>query len=538
MRRLAALLLLLALLSQTAGAYNLTHFGRGGRELRMAAATAASTSFDFALVLDAPWTWAQIAAFANNIQLYTGNVSAETGVACDGCALTSVIQNVRTTALALDCLFDASVTTEADRTAFVRALGLVSGMMQTAATTTASLLVEPNAPFHLVGEQINLGPELWHLDRLDVHARAYDRTYHYPTTATDTIVYVIDTGVYGDHPEFVPAGRAQTVANTVDASALTDCHGHGTHVSSLIAGVSVGVAKLATVRAIKALDCSGSGSAYSVVAALLIVEEECLAHPADAYVINFSLNGPGSTAVDSVLARLINECHICAAVAAGNSGMDACATSPARVAAALTISATDVNDATPSWSNYGSCVDMAAPGVAIRAAFPPDAYQVWSGTSMAAPLVAGSCALLVAQMAAAGVPSAAPTTPTPDGNAGIRAMATLLARATVVGGAPKPVLYSNILATAENQFGALVPSPVPTPIVTPSSPPPPPSPSSTPAPPSPSTPTPPPPAPTPTPPAVLLAPPSQRSGSDGTETRASPVGWFLILLTFIVFVSL
>ncbi|WP_173077608.1 S8 family serine peptidase [Phytohabitans rumicis] len=234
-------------------------------------------------------------------------------------------------------------------------------------------------------------PPSWGLDRLDQTWTPYNKLYTYPNTATNVHAYVIDTGVRISHTEF--GGRASYGIDTVDGDAVADdCNGHGTHVAGTIGGTNVGVAKGVQLVAVRVLDCTGSGTLDGVIAGVDWVTANAV-KPA---VANMSLGGGASTALDDAVQASIAS-GITYAVAAGNDADDACFYSPARVPAAITVGATDEFDFTTSFSNFGQCLDINAPGANITsAAISSDTARVaYSGTSMASPHVAGAAALLL-----------------------------------------------------------------------------------------------------------------------------------------------
>ncbi|GGR57779.1 S8 family peptidase [Streptomyces roseolus] len=242
----------------------------------------------------------------------------------------------------------------------------------------------------------------WGLDRIDQAALPLSGTYTYPDSAgAGVTAYVIDTGVRVSHGEL--AGRAVDGYDAVEGDNVAqDGNGHGTHVATTLAGSTYGVAKAAKVVAVRVLDANGSGTTAGVVAGIDWVTAH---HPAGApAVANLSLGGGASTTLDNAVKRSIAD-GVTYAVAAGNSGVNARNSSPARVTEALTVGATDSADAKASWSNYGAVLDLFAPGVSIKAGWHTGdtATHTISGTSMATPHVAGAAAVYLA-----GHPSATP----------------------------------------------------------------------------------------------------------------------------------
>ncbi|GIJ28897.1 hypothetical protein Vqi01_40590 [Micromonospora qiuiae] len=229
----------------------------------------------------------------------------------------------------------------------------------------------------------------WGLDRIDQRNRPLSNSFTYPNTASNVRAYIIDTGIRTTHNDF--GGRATWGTNTVDSN-NTDCNGHGTHVAGTVGGNTYGVAKQVRLVAVKVLNCSGSGSTTGVINGVNWVTANAV-KPA---VANMSLGGGASTALDNAVANSINS-GITYALAAGNSNANACNTSPARTPAALTVGSTTSTDARSSFSNYGTCLDLFAPGSSITAAWHTSntATNTISGTSMASPHVAGAAALVL-----------------------------------------------------------------------------------------------------------------------------------------------
>jgi subtilisin family serine protease len=238
-----------------------------------------------------------------------------------------------------------------------------------------------------------VGPPSWGLDRIDQLNRPLSGTYEYPSTADSVTVYVIDTGVRLTHTDF--GGRARSGYDFVDGDDdASDCAGHGTHVAGTVGGATYGVAKGVQLVSVRVLDCAGYGSYSDVIAGVEWVTRNAT-RPA---VANMSLGGPADDAVDQAV-RMSVATGVTYALAAGNAATDACGVSPARTAEAITVGATDSTDNRASFSNYGSCVDLYAPGVAITSAgvSGDSASAVMSGTSMATPHVAGAAALVLAE---------------------------------------------------------------------------------------------------------------------------------------------
>ncbi|MFF3211169.1 S8 family peptidase [Streptomyces sp. NPDC002886] len=250
-------------------------------------------------------------------------------------------------------------------------------------------------------------PAPWSLDRLDQSELPLDGSYTYPAKAEGITAYIVDTGINTLHQEF--GGRARWGANAVFMEGATDCNGHGTHVAGTVGGATYGVAKGVSLVAVKVADCRGDATLSAITRGIDWMVKDALKSPATPAVANMSLGGGYSFALNRAVTRAIAS-GITFAVAAGNSAENACTGSPAGVPQALTVGATDALDRRASFSNHGACVDLSAPGVAVTSAWKGSttATARASGTSMAAPHVAGAAALVLARGLAAGGPRRTP----------------------------------------------------------------------------------------------------------------------------------
>ena len=251
--------------------------------------------------------------------------------------------------------------------------------------------VERNAPVHALVSQSSAP---WGLDRIDQRTLPLSTTYNYTATGAGVTAYIVDTGIRYTHTQF--GGRAVFGFDSFGGTGA-DCHGHGTHVAGTVGGATYGVAKSVNLIGVRVLDCAGNGTNAGVIAGVdWVTAHHAAGAPA---VANMSLGGAASAALDAAVANSIAD-GVTYAVAAGNGnifgiGVNACNSSPARVPAALTISATDSNDRKAAFANYGDCVDWFAPGVSILSAWSTSntATNTISGTSMATPHTAGVVAL-------------------------------------------------------------------------------------------------------------------------------------------------
>ena len=222
----------------------------------------------------------------------------------------------------------------------------------------------------------------WGIDRIDQRNLPLSGTYTYTSTGAGVRAYIIDTGIRTTHTQF--GTRASTVYGG------SDCHGHGTHVAGTVGGSTYGVAKGALLRAVKVLNCSGSGTTSGIIAGIDWVRVNHI-KPA---VANMSLGGGFSSSLNTATNNLANA-GVFIAVAAGNNNGNACNNSPASAANATTVMSSTSTDAKSSFSNWGSCAHLYAPGSSITSAWwtSNTATNTISGTSMASPHVAGVAAL-------------------------------------------------------------------------------------------------------------------------------------------------
>jgi subtilisin family serine protease len=281
-----------------------------------------------------------------------------------------------------------------------------------------------------------LNPQSWGIDRIDQRNLPLSASYTYSATGSGVKAYIIDTGIRFTHTQF--GGRATTGIDEVDGGAADDCNGHGTHVAGTVGGSSIGVAPGVSLVAVRVLDCSGSGATSGVIAGVdWVTGNHVAGQPA---VANMSLGGGAYAPLDTAVQNAIND-GVTFAVAAGNGNtggvrQNACNYSPARVGAALTVGATNSSDQAASFSNYGTCVDLLAPGVQILSSWytSDTAGAYLDGTSMASPHVAGVAALYLQ-----GNPGASPATV----SAAITGNATSGVVSNVGTGTPNRLLFTN-----------------------------------------------------------------------------------------------
>jgi subtilisin family serine protease len=225
----------------------------------------------------------------------------------------------------------------------------------------------------------------WGLDRISQRSLPLSGTYTYQGTGSGVRAYVIDTGIQADHSEF--GSRARSVYDAFGGSGA-DCNGHGTAIAGTIGGTTFGVAKGVRIRSLKVADCDGSGRSSALLAAMDWVRRN---HTKPA-VVNLSIQTRRSQTINDATAALV-KAGVFVSVAAGNNDADACNYSPGSTSGVLTVGATTKTDQRASYSNFGSCVHLYAPGTGIRSARHGSRVASWTGTSIAAPHVAGVAAL-------------------------------------------------------------------------------------------------------------------------------------------------
>ena len=288
------------------------------------------------------------------------------------------VQGVITDQVSTTGIYAATVAVDAQRAERLR-------------STPGVVAVEPD---HILTASTSQSSPPWGLDRLDQRSLPLDSSYTYTATGAGVTAYVIDTGLRMTHTEFTGRVPRSAYHDFADGFPNKDCHGHGTHVAGTLGGTTYGVAKGVTIIPVKIGDCLGQSTDSIMIAGInWVIGDHLAGIPA---VANISFGGAASSTVDAAINALIAD-GVTVVAAAGNSNAPTCGVSPARAAAAITVAASDSGDSRAAYSNYGSCNDIFAPGSNILSAYyGSDTGSVsFSGTSMAAPHVAGVVALML-----------------------------------------------------------------------------------------------------------------------------------------------
>ena len=276
------------------------------------------------------------------------------------------------------------------------------------------------------------------LDRVDQQALPLSGSYTYEETGVGVHAYIVDSGILASHQNF--GGRVLSGYTSIaDGNGTSDCNGHGTHVAGTVGSTTYGVAKQVNLIPVRVLDCNGSGTSSTVIAGL----DWIAANGVKPAVVNMSLGGAANSSLDNAVSKLISLGYP-VVVAAGNSNADACNYSPARVAGAITVGATTSADERSSFSNFGSCLDLFAPGSGITSTWISSntATATASGTSMAAPHVAGFVANLLQSQ---------PMLSSADASNTIVLNATSGVLSNIVSGSPNLLLYTIVNNTVTEE---------------------------------------------------------------------------------------
>jgi len=260
------------------------------------------------------------------------------------------------------------------------------------------LIIEKDVPQELSAIQNTQSPTpSWGLDRVDQREKfeGSNSSFGYRSAGAGATVYVVDTGI-APHNDFGTRLSNSGFSSIPDSNGPLDCHGHGTHVAGTIAGSTYGIAKNAALVPVRVLDCTGRGMTSGVIAGMEWILSPANPNAKTQAVVNMSLGGSVSSSMNAAVSKLTNS-GITVVVAAGNDNGDACLKSPASAPSAITVGATTIADAKSSFSNFGPCVDIHAPGSSIISTWigSPTATRSASGTSMASPHVAGAAAVFV-----------------------------------------------------------------------------------------------------------------------------------------------
>lgn len=311
------------------------------------------------------------------------------------------------------------------------------------------LYIEQDAIIQATGVQSPVGS--WGQDRVDQRNLPLNNSYTYPNSGAGVHAYIIDTGINPTHTEFT--GRIGNGADFTGSGTTTDANGHGTHVAGTLGGTTYGLAKAVTLHPVRVLNASGSGSWSWYVSAINWI----IANKKTPAVANASLGGSINTSADAATDALA-AAGVTFAIAAGNDNSDACFASPARrgvTNGVISTMASSNTDARASFSNYGICGDIFAPGVSIKSAWigSTTATSTISGTSMASPHVAGAAALYLGNNAAltpAQVEAAMKTDATTGKitNPGTGSANRLLYVGAIGGGTPPPPPPGNVAPVA------------------------------------------------------------------------------------------